>query len=237
MTETLVDAAAEILVREGPGAVTMKRVATRLEWSVGAIYRYVPSKEALITSAVRAEIAQLERAQRAARAMTHALVEPVRDQPHILGMAHLRAEGWFWVDVAHSLPRALAVVLPLVLHTSPSRSEAPLASTLLAPLRQRFDEGTATGSIRHGDAGWRSSTTVAAVSTVASAPPPEQERDHDSESSRSVAGRVLDCLLRGWATSPDLVDVVSDLLDLEGVAPGSFAATHPRQPRSDPTPF
>jgi AcrR family transcriptional regulator len=230
MSETLLDAAAEILVSDGPGAVTMKRVAARLQWSVGAIYRYVPSKEALITAAVQAEVARLVTAQRAARALTQGLVERVRDQPQLVALAHLRAEGWFWVDAAHSLPRALAVTLPLVLHPSPTRPEAPLASTLLSPLGQRFDEAGATGSVRHGDARWRSHTTVAAVATVASVPSPE----HVPDPSRTVAGRLLDCLLRGWATSPDLVDVAGDLLDLETMPAGSFAAADARQPPAEP---
>ena len=46
--DTILDAAARVLVRDGYGAFTTNRVAARAGVSVGSLYQYFPNKEALL---------------------------------------------------------------------------------------------------------------------------------------------------------------------------------------------
>lgn len=48
MRRKILDAARELFVNEGPGSVTMRRIAGKIEYSATAIYTHFPSKEALI---------------------------------------------------------------------------------------------------------------------------------------------------------------------------------------------
>ena len=49
-TERIVEAAADLIRRDGYGALTMQRLATKLGYAVGALYRYFDSKDALLVA-------------------------------------------------------------------------------------------------------------------------------------------------------------------------------------------
>lgn len=49
-TERIVEAAAELIRNDGYGALTMQRLATKLGYAVGALYRYFDSKDALLVA-------------------------------------------------------------------------------------------------------------------------------------------------------------------------------------------
>ncbi len=47
-TEQILDAALEVILEHGVDGLTIQRMAKKLMWSVGALYRYFPGKEAVI---------------------------------------------------------------------------------------------------------------------------------------------------------------------------------------------
>lgn len=59
--DTILDAAARILVADGYGAFTTNRVAARAGVSIGSLYQYFPNKEAILGSLKARHIAALER--------------------------------------------------------------------------------------------------------------------------------------------------------------------------------
>jgi len=56
----MLDAADELLVREGPGALTTTRVATAAGVSVGSLYQYLPDKEAIVEALAGRYLADFE---------------------------------------------------------------------------------------------------------------------------------------------------------------------------------
>lgn len=74
--EAIVEAAAQILERRGPDALTTNRVAERAGVSIGTLYQYFSDKQALLLAAARrdlaADAAALPRRQ---RALVQALIE------------------------------------------------------------------------------------------------------------------------------------------------------------------
>jgi AcrR family transcriptional regulator len=53
MVETLLDAAARVLIREGYSRTTTNRVAQEAGVSVGSLYQYFPSKDAIVVALLR----------------------------------------------------------------------------------------------------------------------------------------------------------------------------------------
>jgi AcrR family transcriptional regulator len=56
----MLDAAEELLVAEGPGALTTTRVAAAAGVSVGSLYQYLPDKEAIVESLAGRYLAEFE---------------------------------------------------------------------------------------------------------------------------------------------------------------------------------
>jgi AcrR family transcriptional regulator len=59
--DTLFEAAARILASEGEAGFTTNRVAERAGFSIGTLYQYFPSKEAIVVAMVRRERARVMR--------------------------------------------------------------------------------------------------------------------------------------------------------------------------------
>jgi len=54
--EAIVEAAAQILERDGPGALNTNAVAERAGVSIGTLYQYFPDKQAILIAAARREL-------------------------------------------------------------------------------------------------------------------------------------------------------------------------------------
>jgi AcrR family transcriptional regulator len=71
--EAIVEAAAQIVERDGPAALTTNAVAERAGVSIGTLYQYFPDKQAILIAAARRELAGRPLAGRPA-AMVAALI-------------------------------------------------------------------------------------------------------------------------------------------------------------------
>ena len=58
-SDRVLDAAMRLLVEEGAHALTIQRLAHDLDYAVGALYRYFPSKDALLADLQRKVIHEL----------------------------------------------------------------------------------------------------------------------------------------------------------------------------------
>jgi AcrR family transcriptional regulator len=74
--EAIVEAAAQILERRGPGALNTNHIAERAGVSVGSVYQYFPDKHAILAAAARRELEAMA-GPRVARqkALLEALIE------------------------------------------------------------------------------------------------------------------------------------------------------------------
>ena len=86
--EAILTVAQDLLIREGLDAVTVHRVARELDLTVGALYRYFPSKDALLGALVRAVMS--EYAEALSSTHEHCLMQPHRETPEV----HLIATLW-----------------------------------------------------------------------------------------------------------------------------------------------
>lgn len=78
--DTIIDAAARILVKDGYDAFTTNRVAEKAGVSIGSLYQYFPNKEALLSELMRRHMEDLEKGteEMVERAKSAPLAEVVR---------------------------------------------------------------------------------------------------------------------------------------------------------------
>ncbi len=189
----LLDAAGALLREEGVGALTMARVARRAGVAVGGIYRYFPSKEALLAALQVRAVGAFD--ARLAAAMARA------DGP----VSALRAAGRAWFAFAASDPERFRLLDASLSDPSPNLPDdhARQVDEALAPVlgrvRHALDSAVREGSLAPGDAALRTHALWAAVHGAAhlrkrarlGAPPAEQVRD-----------LAVDALLRAWSSEP-----------------------------------
>ncbi|OBV40983.1 TetR/AcrR family transcriptional regulator [Janthinobacterium psychrotolerans] len=135
----MVEAAARIIETRGWAALTTNHVAERAGFSIGSLYQYFPSKEALLAELLRRERAQLLREVRQATE-TAASLAPAIEQCIAAGLRHQFGRP------------ALALALEYVPASLAMHQEDTV-------LRQALDRQLAAVLARHGVAG---SATLAA---------------------------------------------------------------------------
>ena len=141
----MLDAAEELLVAEGPGALTTTRVAAAAGVSVGSLYQYLPDKEAIVEALANRYLAEFEGLmdELAAQAGGEGWEDPVgrlvdefahryRDRPGYRAL-------WFGRELTPGLraadrdnKAALAAGLERVLRTLGLGEDAPLHAAALA---------------------------------------------------------------------------------------------------------
>ncbi len=116
--ESLLDAAAEVMARDGYSGLTLDAVAAQAGASKGGLLYHFPSKEALIAGLVKRHVTEFD------ADMASHLSDP--GTPGRWTRANLRAsfegEGGLGADAGHGLIAAVA-----------------MNPALLAPLRERYD--------------------------------------------------------------------------------------------------
>lgn len=212
--EQILDAAQAILEAEGPEGLTIARLAEALDYTVGAVYRYFPSKGAIL-----AEV-QIRLTQVVTAALTEALdevgarLEGARLDParrSLVPLLHLAA-------TYGALPRthgrafaALAMGLAregnLVSEVDDVRVMAVLEPLLLR-VEALFEGAEASGAIEAGDGARRALRLWAAI--------------HGATGLRKVRGPS-----RRFTPDPDLAtEIAVDLLRGLGAEPAALRAAH-----------
>lgn len=202
------DAALAIVTGEGLEAVTMQRLAAELGYAVGALYRYFPSKDALLIAVQQRVLEQLAADVEEARArLTDHLARSRTVSAEAGALAHVVVaarvyETWSVRRPAHFalLGRWLAEPAPLV-ETEAARSQAPVLLALFAPVPRAFDEAVAVGALAPGDAVRRTAVLWSALAGVL------QLRKLDrlelpALRSDALARELVRALLSGWG-APD----------------------------------
>jgi AcrR family transcriptional regulator len=87
----ILDAARELFAVEGIGSVTMRRIADRLEYTPGALYRHFPDKAALLQALVITDYTAFSQAFAALGRIT----DPIE---------RIRRAGWAYIDFGLSHP-------------------------------------------------------------------------------------------------------------------------------------
>jgi len=158
-TARILDAAERLASDDGVEALTMARLGEEIGYRAGALYRYFPSKEALLAAllvrVVRAAGAMVGAATTAASGLAERARRPLSAQARALLPIVLVARGY--LALAEQQPaqmallvRALAAPLPVV----DDAGAAPLAAEVLALLREAgalFHAAREAGALDPGD--------------------------------------------------------------------------------------
>jgi len=103
--DALIEATARILVREGFERASTNRIAEQAGVSVGSLYQYFPSKEALVAAVIDRHREEIEQVAR--RALTQAATQPLAQSVRTMIVAAIEAHS-----VDPKLHRVLAEQIP-----------------------------------------------------------------------------------------------------------------------------
>ena len=118
-TRAFLGTALDIVATEGFDALTMQRLADECDSAIGAVYRYFPSKGALVAEVQREAIERLSTsyaliADRSARSFAKAGLEGTE-----LALANLVVFGRFFIATADSFPQELRLLQMLMSEMRP----------------------------------------------------------------------------------------------------------------------
>ena len=172
--DAILEAAADILVRDGYDRLTTNRIADRAGVNVASLYQYFPGKDAIV--------AELRRRHGAAeRAAVHDALVLRRGQGLEATLRALIARGVAAHAVAPALHRAFAEHMPAQRYREIEEADAPVFAEM-----RRFLERSAEGVPDVEFAMWMVATTAHAVIHNGIV-----ERPEDVESGRLVDELVL----------------------------------------------
>jgi AcrR family transcriptional regulator len=205
----IVDAAEEIVLGADLEALTVQRIAVAVGMTAGALYRYFPSRDAIVAAVQLRVIQRLAEAIDAATepsavhrplprlgAATAAVLAFARHEPHRYGL----------------LSRMLAVPQPLV-GDAEAAEVLPVALSTLARVRGWFAEARTEGTLSAGDDGARLAAWWAAIHGAIQLN--KLVRFSDDARADRVARVGLEAMLIGWGAAPDAAaDALSPLEDL-----------------------
>ena len=135
MRQEILRAARDIIAEEGAGALSIRGIARRINYSAPALYEYFSGKEAIAEALFIEGFRQLA-------VMLEQIAEP---DP----VARLRALGIAYrrFAIAHPQEYSLMFSRPIP-EFRPSREDLDIATTAFASLQHTFAEGIAAGVIR-----------------------------------------------------------------------------------------
>ncbi len=158
----------------------MVSLANECEASVGAVYRYFPGKEALMTGLQIRAIGALE---------AHLVVRLSRQKDPVARI-EVAAKSWSTFAVAHP---ALFELVDETLSGPPSEGVEASLESLLSRMAGLFDEAEGSGLLRPGDSRLRTQALFSAVHGAGhirgrDIPPTQAE----------VEAELISALLAGW---------------------------------------
>lgn len=141
MRQDILQAAREIIAEEGAGALSIRGIARRINYSAPALYEYFTGKEAI------AEALFIAGFQKLAEALEY--VEQSVPDP----AARMHAMGIAYRQFALTYPQEYSIMFSRPIpEFQPSGEDLHIAATAFAPLQHTFEDGIGSGVIRPMDA-------------------------------------------------------------------------------------
>jgi AcrR family transcriptional regulator len=212
--ERIVDAALVVVTEEGVEALTMQRLAQELGYAIGALYRYFPSKDALLLAVQRRVLDHLADDLTAAdaRAVAHLDRSQASAQAAVLTRLVLAARVYETLpDRRPSHFRLLSVWLgdpaPIV-QVESALPAVPASVALFLSVPALLREAVERGALVEGDATERTLVLFGAVHGVLTLRKLSRYGIAALEPSM-LSAELVRALLRGWgATEPHLTDAM-----------------------------
>jgi AcrR family transcriptional regulator len=211
------EAAGRIIERDGLGGVTMQALADELDCAVGTVYRYFPSKAALLAALQQQAVEALLASYRAARERWDDALAAEELEEGLVALVHLVAFGGFFA--AASVVLADEFVLQRTLLTrrpAGGREEArrvlPVVHRLLEVPRGLLEDAVAHEVIEPGDQLERALRWVTALDGVLlldALAPVDRHLFRAQHHARCLSGD----LLVGWGADRADVEVAGSHVD------------------------
>jgi AcrR family transcriptional regulator len=157
--EEILDASAELLVADGFDAFTMQRLAARLDYATGAVYRYFPSKDAIVAELQRRTVQRLRERLQARLAALNAASAGARGvrAEAVRALAPLFAVTDVYRAVARERDPGFESIAQTLtdprerLDTAEARRVIEAALPLFAQIRGLFDGAAGARALTRGD--------------------------------------------------------------------------------------
>ena len=227
-TRAFLDTAFRIVTAEGFDALTMQRLADETDAAIGAVYRYFPSKGALVAEVQREAIERLGPSYTMIRERSDQQFRAEGLEGGHLALTRLMLFGRWFIATADTYPQELRLLQMLmsewrtIVPPEEGLRVVPSAMRLLDQAREGVDDAMDLGMLdERDDAMSRVVTWAAAVGGVLQL---TRLGIYDAElfDGDRLARSLTTDLLVGWGATPDALDAAS--LAVEAVArTGSLA--------------
>jgi len=217
-TREFLDTALQIVTTEGFDALTMGRLAADLDAAVGAVYRYFPSKGALVAEVQREAIERLAASYVVIRERSDRRFAELGLTGAELALARLVLFGRYFCATADTHPQELRLLQMLmsewraVVPVDDALRVVPSAMRLLDRARQALDEAQRSGALDDGDALDRVITWAAATAGILQVSRLDVFDAELFDGQRLAAAFFVD-LLVGWGADRSAIERVSLLVD------------------------
>lgn len=208
--DAIVAAALEIVEAGSLDALTMSRLAEAVDLTPGALYRYFPSKDALVAALEARTIGRIAALLEGQRAQW---LDHLPPDPKLESLCELVATAGFYIDLAEREPRTFRLVAATLGDPRPLVDDAS-ASVVVAPLRDvivrvsaLFQTAEQRGALTPGTPPLRTIVFWTSLHGVVST----KKLDRLTEGAGwfavdRLAGELTRALLSGWGASPALVE-------------------------------
>jgi AcrR family transcriptional regulator len=222
-----------IVAAEGLDALTMARLAARLDCAVGTAYTYFPSKSALVAEVQRDAIETLTESYVLFRARFDAHVAATGPSSEVAAAAHLVGFARFWIATFTTHPEEARLLQ--VLMSDPGTDTivdddlgrvVPAAMRLLGHARDAFEAARGAGALAPGDDMERTVVLAATLNGLLLLDRLARVDAALLDGHRLALATTTD-LLRSWGATDAALDAAGALVD-ELAAAGPLAPPLPR---------
>jgi AcrR family transcriptional regulator len=222
------DAALRIVTTEGQRALTMQRVADELECAIGTIYRYFPSKDALLAEIQRAALETLLASFSLGQSQVEAFLASRSVDPSTAALTRVTAAARFWVWADETYPREMEFSRRLftdpeiVVATEEAVRILPSAMQLLELGRQVLDAAVDVGALAPGNSIERAVVLISGLTGITLIAKFNRWGNGGIFDGHRHATRHLTDTLVAWGGDPGRLATVDELL-VEFAEHGSIA--------------
>lgn len=215
---TFADASLHIVATEGLAALTMSRLAEELGTVPSAVYRYFPSKGALITAVQCDAIERLTASYELIRNYSEARFAEARLDSDALCVTRLVMFGRWFCATADTHPEELRLLQMIMSERSQGLDPdggfevLPVAMVLLGQAAERLDEAESLGLTRPGESLERVIVWAAALGGVLETDALARFLPELLGDGRLARTTNLD-LLRGWGVSDEALAAATAVVD------------------------
>lgn len=224
-TRRFLHTALDIVTTEGFDALTMQRLADECDAAIGAVYRYFPSKGALVAEVQREAIESLTTSAEIVRSRCDEALARAGVEPRLAAMVRLVVFGRWFVGLVETHPQELRLLQMLMSETRPvvpveeGMRVVPTAMRLLDRARSTIEEAVGVGVLDdRTDPMSRVVVWAAALGGVIQTGRLDVY-DADLFDGLRLGWELCVDLFRGWGAPPELIAAAEDTVDRAWLAP------------------